>query len=65
MKAHGSTILVLRMAVRVKVGFRSSGAVPDLLISLISPKHLSKRPAVGIPFSTTTGAFEEARSRLP
>ena len=29
MKAHGSTILVLRMAVRVKVGFRSSGAVPD------------------------------------
>ena len=30
MKAHGSTILVLRMAVRVKVGFRSSGAVPDL-----------------------------------
>ena len=30
MKAHGSTILVLRMAVRVKVGFQSSGAVPDL-----------------------------------
>ena len=32
MKAHGSTILVLRMAVRVKVGFRSSGAVPDLFV---------------------------------
>ena len=37
MKAHGSTILVLRMAVRVKVGFRSSGAVPDLPRS---PKEL-------------------------
>ena len=28
-------------------------------------KHLSKRRAVGIPFGTTSDAFEEAQSWLP
>ena len=60
MKAHGSTILVLRMAVRVKVGFRSSGTVPDL--PPISP-DLPPPVAVGERPSAVCASYTQCSPR--